>query len=110
MEKEAGLFQHMIQITRGPEPSTVSPNYVALGPMPAAEEANPRKGGVRFYAYPDRPASEIAHEYVTLCQRFADDFETRPRTPIWSETMSSPALRFSTGRRETILEPNGSAF
>jgi hypothetical protein len=70
-----GLFQHMIQITRGPERSTVSPNYVALGPMPAAEEANPRKGGVRFYAYPDRPASEIAHEYVTLCQRFADDFE-----------------------------------
>src|SRR5450432_3322757 len=70
-----GLVQHMIQIRRGPRASAISPNYVALGLVPPAEGANPRKGGVRFYAFPDRPASEVAREYIALCQRFADDFE-----------------------------------
>jgi hypothetical protein len=70
-----GLDQYMIQITRGPGASTISVNYVALGLVPPAEGTNPRKGGVRFSAYPDRPASEMASEYVTLCRRFADDFE-----------------------------------
>jgi hypothetical protein len=70
-----GLVQHMIKVTRGPGASTISPNYVVLGLVPPAEGTNPHKGGVRFAEYPDRSASEMAREYVTLCQRFADDFE-----------------------------------
>jgi hypothetical protein len=35
----------------------------------------PAKFTVRFKAYPDHPASEVAREYIELCNRFADDFE-----------------------------------
>ena len=69
-----GLVQHMIKVTRGPGASTI-PEHVVLGLVPRAEGTNPHKGGVRFSEYPDQPASQIAREYVTLCQRFADDFE-----------------------------------
>ena len=70
-----GLVQHMIKVTRELGASTVSPNNVVLGLVPPAEGTNPHKGGVRFEAYPDRLASDVAREYVTLCQKFADDFE-----------------------------------
>lgn len=70
-----GINQHMIQIIRGSNASVESVNSTALGFLPPAEATNARKGAVRFTAYPDRPASEVAREFVTLCQRFADDFE-----------------------------------
>jgi hypothetical protein len=67
----AGLTQIMIPITRGQMPQDFT-NYALLRiPRPPG----PSKGGFRFTAYPDRPASEICRDYLALCRRFADDFE-----------------------------------
>ncbi len=75
-----GLDAHPIPILRGPGADAGSVNYVVLGMTPPPGGSNPRKGGVRFSKYPDRPASDVAREYVALCQRFADDFECDHRS------------------------------
>ena len=47
-------------------------NYAVSGiPGPSG----PSKGGFLFTAYPDRLASAICRDYLTLCHRFADAFE-----------------------------------
>jgi hypothetical protein len=46
-------------------------NYALLG-IPRGP--GPSKGGVRFKAYPDKPASQVCREYVELVKRFWEDF------------------------------------
>lgn len=66
------LISNWIPITRGSGAQDFT-NYAVLGiPRP---ERGPAKGGFRFAAYPDRLASEVARDYLALCQRFVDDFE-----------------------------------
>ena len=48
-------------------------NTVLLG-LGIGDQPTASKGGVRFSAYPDKPASEVCAAYLQLCRRFVDDF------------------------------------
>jgi hypothetical protein len=64
------LLSTWIPITRGQIPEDFT-NYAELG-IPRA--LGPTKGAVRFRAYPDKPASEVGAEYLTLLQKLVADF------------------------------------
>jgi hypothetical protein len=68
-----GLQPFMVEITRGDNPQMVRSSLV-LGLDPSAIDSRSWKGGVRFTAYPDRPASEVCADYFLLARRFVDDF------------------------------------
>lgn len=67
----AGLEAILIAVTRGHMPQDFT-NYALFRiPRPPGRS----KGGVRFRAYPGRPASEVCQQYLELCQRFWQDFQ-----------------------------------
>jgi hypothetical protein len=70
----ADLVTHEVLVTRGLEGQQYYANYTLLRTLPEAASGI-SKFTVRFKDYPARPASEVAREYIELCNRFADDFE-----------------------------------
>jgi hypothetical protein len=68
--EEGPLLSTWIPITRGRLPEDFT-NYAELG---IARPSGPTKRAVRFRAYPDKPASEVCAEYLTLMQKLVADF------------------------------------
>lgn len=60
-----------IPVTRGPGMPEMFRNNALYG---GGAQPSASKGGIRFAAYPDRPASEVAADYLRVAQRFVDDF------------------------------------
>jgi hypothetical protein len=72
----ADLIQWQVPLPTGAlSAAQISPNFAALRIPPSERGEGGSKLTARFGAYPDRPASEVAREYIELCNRFADDFE-----------------------------------
>ena len=50
------------------------PSIIVHQGIPGVERPRSTKGGVRFAAYPNRPASAVMAEWLALAQRFVADF------------------------------------
>lgn len=53
---------------------TGDPSIILHQGIPGVERPRSTKGGVRFAAYPNRPASAVMAEWLALAQRFVADF------------------------------------
>jgi hypothetical protein len=69
----ADLVPHRIEVMIDSQPM----NAVLLGLGPDAQPKS-GKGSVRFGKYPNRLTSQVCAEYLTLCQRFVDDYVREP--------------------------------
>jgi len=69
---EAALINVFIPITL--DHSHIEHNVLVLRLAASGFKSSAAKGGIRFQAYADKPASEVCAAYLQLCRRFVDDF------------------------------------